>query len=89
MTLDLISLRNKKVGFWLPPVVNSARTDEDLIESYRRALAAGVKDGSHPEELEVYRVASFDDKTGEMNVCPKPIFIVSLDQLMPKGKLSN
>lgn len=84
MTLDLISLRNKKVGFWMPPVVNQARTDEDLIESYRRALASGVNVGNHPEEFEVYHVASFDDKTGEMNVCLKPIFIVSLDQLMPK-----
>lgn len=87
MTLDLISLRNKKVGYWLPPVVNNARTDEDLIESYRRGLASGRYEG-HPEELEVYRVASFDDHTGEMNVCLKPIFIVSLDQLMPK-KESN
>lgn len=87
MILDLISLRNKKVGYWLPPVVNSARSDEDLIESYRRALASGKYEG-HPEELEVYHVASFDDKTGDVNVCPKPIFIVSLDQLMPK-KESN
>lgn len=88
MILDLISLRNKKVGFWIPPVVNHARNDEDLIESYRRALAAGVNVGNHPEEFEVYHVASFDDKTGDVNVCLKPIFIVSLDQLIPK-KESN
>ena len=88
MTLDLISFRNKKVGFWHAPVVNHTRTDEDLIESYRRALASGDFKG-HPEELELYHLASFDDKTGEMNVCPKPVFIVSLDQLMPKGKISN
>jgi len=89
MIIDLITFRNKKLGFWLAPIVNHARTDEELIESYRRALLSGASIGnSHPEEFEVYRIGSMDDKTGEITLCPKPVFIVSFDQLMPK-KESN
>ena len=59
-------------------------TDEDIIESHRRA----VKLGKIPAEMAVnyvlFKYGEFDDKTGEFDLLDKPLKLVALADFVPK-----
>lgn len=83
MKLSLYSLRDIKVGY---RSVISMHNDEEAKRSCAFAVNSGNKDDIClcPQDFEMWRVATFDDSTGE--IVPDKEFIVNLGELVHKPK---
>lgn len=86
MIHKLYSLRDRKVGVYGFPYSMPARSDEDVVEMYRREI---VKESSKLfmlRDCEVYVLGQFDDVSGEFVISAKPVFVADLGQLFPEVK---
>lgn len=67
---------DKKIGAYNDPVFSPEFSDEDFIEQSRR-MCASDKISPKIFDFQLYRLGTFDDKSGEMELFDKPIFICS------------
>lgn len=82
MILKLFSLRDIKAASFSAPflcanVQVAKRIVVDMLAE-GRALAA-----RHPEDFELYEVASFDDANGKVVPLDAPVFVIGCISLMP------
>ena len=89
MKLNVLTYWNKKVGFWNKPVFVEGKV-EDIVEGTCRDIVSGrVDPKAHIEELDMYLLGEYDDKTAEFVLKEKPEFLVAFDTLLTKdGKAS-
>ena len=74
----LLSYFDKKLGVYSTPHAVHDVEDDVIIEEIRR-MCANPKLPKVYLEYDLYRIGDFDDKTGEIKVCEKPVFLVSLN----------
>lgn len=74
MIFRIYALFNKKIGAYNTPIYNTL-VEADFVETTIRAVKAGQIE--HPEELDLYFLGIFNDKTGESKTA-NPIFLLSL-----------
>lgn len=86
MIHKLYSLRDRKVGVYGFPYSMPARSDEDLVEMYRREIVKDYSKLFPLRDAELYLFGQFDDVSGEFIIFDKPVFIADLGQLFPEVK---
>ena len=77
---SLISYHDPKINSWtLPQPVNGIGEEamQDFVQNVERTIKAG-KVAPENDGFECYRVAVFDDDTGEIIVCPVKEHLIDL-----------
>lgn len=58
--------------------------DEDIIESHRRAVLTKAIPADKAENLVIFKIGTFDDVTGEVELLAKPFKLCALSQFLPR-----
>jgi len=85
----IVALFSTYLGVYDVPQFSDARDDDDLKESYRRAILSDPDGAYHAraQEKALCKLGEFDDFTGKITVFPEPIKILDLAALFPAGYL--
>lgn len=59
-------------------------TDDDIVESHRRAVLTKQIPADKAENLVIFKYGTFDDATGELDILDKPVKLVALAQFLPR-----
>lgn len=68
MKYKIIACFDTLLEAFMPPQAVNDMLDEDIIESNRRAVIQGTIPADKAERLILFRIGSFDDKTGVLEV---------------------
>ena len=84
MTYKVIAAFDKQIQAFMPLQCVNDMPDEDIIESNRRGVLQGKIPAALAINLDIVKIGEFDDKTGELNIYPDKIVLVSLADFLPK-----
>lgn len=60
-------------------------TDEDIIESHRRAVLTKSIPADKAENIVIFKYGTFDDVTGSIELLDKPVKLCALSQFLPRN----
>lgn len=72
---------------FMPPQAINDMLDEDIIESNRRAVLNGSIPADKAKNLVIFKLANFDDVSGELTKLDKPVKLCDLAKFLPREKL--
>ena len=83
MKYVLVAAYNNLYNAFMPPQPINEMTDEDIIESNRRAVLAGKIPAEEAKKLTIVKIGYFDDKTGAVTVI-QPEELCTLASFLPR-----
>ena len=83
MKYVIVAAFNSLFGCFMPPQAINEMTDDDLVESNRRAVLSGKIPPKEAEKLSLVKIGTFDDATGELTPI-KPINLCHLGSFIPR-----
>lgn len=84
MKYVLVSAFDALVEASMPLQCLPEMSDEDIIESHRRAVLQKQIPADKAENLVIFKYGTFNDKTGEIELLDKPEKLVALSQFLPR-----
>lgn len=84
MKLTLISAFDALLERSMPLQCIQPMTDEDIIESHRRAVIGGSFKPIQIENLVIFKYGTFDDVTGKIDLLDKPVKLCALNSFLPR-----
>ena len=83
MKYVLVAALNRLFNAFLPPQAINEMTDDDIIESNRRAVLNGQIPKEQAEKLVIYKVGTFDDSIGVIEPI-EPQLLCNLASFLPR-----
>ena len=84
MIYKLVAAFDKQLKVYMPLQSINDIPEEDIIESNRRGVLQGKIPAPLANQLDIYLLGTFDDKTGFFDLLSEPKFLVSLADFLPK-----
>lgn len=85
MKLFMYSVFDSAAGFYERPFV--ARAEGEAIRSFKD-IAGNAEHpiGAHPEHYKLFRLGTWDDNTGMVEVEASPVFVAAAHELVAEGR---
>lgn len=80
---SMYSIFDRKTSLWMPPFTGVA--DGAVCRDIRMRMRQGLM-AEFPEDFDLYEVAYWNDKTGEVKTQVPPRFVCRIDSLLGDGK---
>lgn len=95
MILKMLSYYDKKMNLYTSPITIDNRSNEDLIEMFRRFTCSKEFNPVYLD-FDIYCLGTFDDKTASLVLEDKPVYLASFSdfallrkEVLDDGKEEN